>query len=86
MLFGAVGSAVLMPTRVYRSTLAFTMGFSTFLLAFVDWGALRSCNDEQSCRVSVCSKDNRRRGAQKPLFCPSLRKPLPLICCFDLPM
>ena len=31
-------------------TLGFTIGFSVFLLACVDWSALRGCHDEGSCK------------------------------------
>jgi autophagy-related protein 9 len=31
-------------------TLGFTVGFSVFLLAFVDWSGLLSCHDEDTCR------------------------------------
>jgi autophagy-related protein 9 len=31
------------------ATLGFTIGFSSFLLAFVDWTALLHCHDEESC-------------------------------------
>jgi autophagy-related protein 9 len=30
-------------------SLAFTIGFSVFLVAFVDWGGLKRCKDEASC-------------------------------------
>ena len=31
-------------------TLGFTVSFSVFLLAFVDWGSLLQCHDEDTCR------------------------------------
>ena len=30
-------------------TLGFTIGFSVFLLGFVDWNALLQCHDEETC-------------------------------------
>lgn len=36
-------------TRLFNSTLLFTILFSTFLLAFVNWGGLLACNSESAC-------------------------------------
>lgn len=32
-------------------SMAFTVALSTWLFAFVDWGALRTCSDEESCQT-----------------------------------
>lgn len=32
-------------------SMAFTVALSTWLLAFVDWGKLSTCNDEESCKT-----------------------------------
>eukprot|EP00598_Pedospumella_elongata_P006002 CAMPEP_0184970946 /NCGR_PEP_ID=MMETSP1098-20130426/3261_1 /TAXON_ID=89044 /ORGANISM="Spumella elongata, Strain CCAP 955/1" /LENGTH=590 /DNA_ID=CAMNT_0027492949 /DNA_START=1 /DNA_END=1769 /DNA_ORIENTATION=- len=34
-------------------TLGFTISFSVFILAFVDWGFLMQCHDEESCSDSI---------------------------------
>ena len=32
-------------------SMAFTVALSTWLFAFVDWGRLTTCNDEESCKT-----------------------------------
>lgn len=42
--------AILLTQVCAICSLGFTVGFSAFLIAFVDWGKLVECKDEETCR------------------------------------
>jgi hypothetical protein len=47
------GSSIAAHCVWHDSTLAFTVIFSTFLMVFVNWSALLSCDGEASCKAVV---------------------------------